>query len=86
MPLKSFTALGMSQGCSSSLTLREGEDLNDSRSSTTTWRTHIKRAPAVSVLKSKPAVVATRKRMYLTNKHGEGSISLPASSNEANFF
>ena len=72
----------MSQGCSSSLTLREQpEDLNDSRSTITTWRNTKPRSKENKLIK-----VNTMRRLYLTNKSGEGSISLPAESNEATFF
>jgi len=71
-PLKSVTALGISQA-SSSLTLRE-EDLNESRSSTTTWRTATKTKPIDKKITDK---VHAKKRFFLANKTGQGSVSVP---------
>lgn len=79
--MKSVTALGMSQA-SSSLTLRE-EDLNESRSSTTTWRTATKTKP---VDKKMTHTVHAKKRFFMANKTGQGSVSVPAQSKEAQFF
>lgn len=73
-PAKSLSKLPFSLA-SSSLTLRE-EELNESRSSNTTWRTNTKQSK----------VVQTMKRFHLFNKSGQGAVSVPANSKEAQFF